>query len=488
MIRSIERARRGGGLANAVVVAFVVAAGTTAIAVAPTRARAEGRPSYGGAVVGAVRSEPISLEPPLARTQAEIALVTAVCDPLYRVGGNGQVEAHLAASLPSPTPEPHTVRIAIRPGVQFHDGTPVLAADVARALERARRGGGLDKTVQAVAALANDEVLLTLVEPWNAARDEVLLALASPLASIWKPSNEPLVCTGPFVVTRLDRPGRRITLTANEIHFAGRPYIDRVELRWYEQPDAEARAYESGVTQISLRGAIAFTGHRPKFATDELVGPASMLAFIGFGRGHRGALRAPGFGRALSLALDRASFRFVGTGGPVLPTVDPLPPALGGRQASAAESRARRSAAGAALRRAVAANPTLASVASGRAVVSVLVDRTRPDDLEIAQKIASALDRIGVRARIDPVAPGELSRRVAEGRSDLYVGQLAVPARSRSVVQQVVRQVQRRDGARPVALFYRALRVHHLRRLWGLRFDELGALRIADAFYGADGS
>ena len=110
-------------------------------------------------------------------------------------------------------------------------------------------------------------------------------------------------------------------------------------------------------------------------------------------------------------------------------------------------------------------------------------DRTRPDDIEVAQKIVSGLDKIGVRARIDPVAPGEFRRRVAEGRSDLYIGELAVVARSRSVAERVVRRIERRDGAAPVALFFRGLRVHHQRRLRGLRFDALGALRLADAFF-----
>ena len=237
------------------------------------------------------------------------------------------------------------------------------------------------------------------------------------------------------------------------------------------------------MTHVSLRGSIAFTGHKPKFPTDDMTGPASLLAYVGVGAGHGGSLRTRAFGRALSLSIDRGSFRFVGVGGPVRPAVDPIPEDLGGQAPTAAQLRSRRDAARRELRRAVLSRPALASVASGEAVVSILVDRSRPDDVDIAQKVLRGLDRIGVRARVDPVSPGELRRRVGEGRCDLYIGQLATASRSKTVVERIVASIEARDGAPLVPLFHRGLRVHHRRSLFGLRFDAVGGLSMADAFH-----
>src|SRR5262249_35214286 len=89
------------------------------------------------------------------------------------------------------------------------------------------------------------------------------------------------VGSGPFVLKRMD--AGKVELAAFPEHFAGRPYLDGLTLRWRENADAEARAYVAGEADFSLRGAVGFAGHEPKYPTGALEGPATILAYLAFG-------------------------------------------------------------------------------------------------------------------------------------------------------------------------------------------------------------
>lgn len=491
---------------------------------ATTPAPAETRPGYGGALIGSLLSEPVEIDPVRARTHAEVTLVTLLFDTLYRAGGKEadgslRVVPHVAASLPevSPSPSPSSdggdlrVRIAIRPGIVFHDGTLLTAEDVARSLERvmASEAGWLVGPVRSVAAEPGEAaIVLELSRP----APELGTLLTAPATSITPrgtaPSWRRAVGSGPFKLDRIERERRRIRLGAANNHFAGRPYIDSLELGWFERSDDEATAYEAGRAHFSLRGQVAYPGHKPTYRTAETTGPAAVLAYVGFGRSAalRPVLQSVDLRRALSLALDRNGFRGVGTGEQVVAAVVPAPLAMDGPAAGERERQARLDQARQALALAGRRVPRLAQALAGQKSLSleVIIDRSRPDDREIAEKVITALFRLGITARITDLPAGEHGDRVRRGECDLYIGQLVAPVPTAALLVAAAFAAgsddwaARRLGRAPlqldvalrafaermpvVPLFHRALRVHHRVSVRGVSVDDAALVPWDDLY------
>ena len=100
----------------------------------------------------------------------------------------------------------------LRPGVKFHDGSLLTAAAAAEAL----------KPIAAVAW--GDALVIRSEQP----APNLLQTLAS--SSIYKRAADgSIIGTGPYGVTTWE-PNRRAVFTANEDYWAGRPYIDRIEV------------------------------------------------------------------------------------------------------------------------------------------------------------------------------------------------------------------------------------------------------------------
>lgn len=475
------------------------------VVTAAPAARGEGRPEYGGDVVGSLLGEPSTLDPVHARTHAEVTLVSLIFDTLYRFDDKGRVRPHLASALPRISADRLTAHIPLVSGVTFHDGGPLSAADVAASLQRLAgdaRAGWLLAPVRGVRA-GEGEVIIDL------RRDTPELAqlLAAPQTSITPrgaaPAGDRAIGTGPFALRVIDRRARRVVLGAFDGHFAGRPYLDTVELDWFQDPDEEARRYERGLTHMSLRGAVAFSGHQPKFATDEVEGPATLLVFVGFGRAHKPVENSRDFRHALSLSVARTGFRGVGTGERVVPAVYPDAVDIGGEATDRADRSERPAEARAALARAARRVPQLAGAAS-KLDLEVLIDKSRPDDREVAEKVVAALYRLGVRSHIVALATPAFAAHTQRGACDLYIGQLAtpvpVPALATAAAfavggddwtrRMLTKARLRPDGARvwfdqrlPILpLFHRAVRVHFRHDLRGVGFDGTTRLGLADVF------
>lgn len=466
-----------------------------AVALAVTgSASAETRPRYGGAIVASLLSEPVSLDPVEARSHAEVTLTSLLFDTLYKVDDRGLVRPHLAVAVPRLSADRLTARIALVSGVRFHGGGELGPADVVASLERAARSrssGWLLAAVRTV-RVAGSEVVISLKRD----TPELVTLLAAPQLAITPggvaPRERTAVGTGPFALRTLDRKAGRVVLAAAEDHFAGRPYLDSVELRWYRDADEEARQYERGSTHVSFRGAAAFSGHRPKYATDDVEGPATLMVYVGFGRAHAAISASRDYRRALSLALARNGFRGLGSGERVVPAVFPDAVDIGGEATDRAARAEQPAEARAAMTRAARAVPELRAGAS-KPTLEVIIDATRPDDREVAEKVVAALYRLGLRARITELPALTFATRVARGACDLYVDQLASPVPDATLAIAAAFALGGDDwtermlakarllpaGTRvwfeqrlPVLpLFHRSVRAHYRRNLRGLGFD-----------------
>jgi len=464
---------------------------------------AETRPHYGGTVEATLLGAPASLDPATARTHAEATVVSLVFDTLYRIGPDGVPQPHLAAALPVADAKLATVRIEIRKDIKLHDGTLLTPHDVAASLDRARTTAKwVLADVKSISADA-DSVELELREEPSAhggSTDDLAVFLSLPQTAITKGGRAPgvkVVGSGPFKVKQLDGPRHRLELEAFDDHFAGRPYIDELVLRWYDTPDGEARRFETGNAQLSARGVAAFAGGQPMFKADDVEGPAALLLYVGFGRLHPEVLADPAFRHALDLVLARAGLAGLGSGERVVPSHVPVP-----IEAGAPPLVARSGDVDGAL--AALAHSPVAALAPGRRsslALEILVEDTRPDDREIAERVLAGLDQLGIHAKISAVTAQALRDRVASGRADLYIGQIAAPVTAQVAWwaaafgagnDDTLQKLGAFDAATAakafeqrlpiVPLMFRSIRLWHRTDVRGVSFDATGRPCFADLF------
>ncbi len=454
-------------------------------------ARAETRPHYGGTVEATLLGAPGSLDPVAVRSHAEATVISLAFDTLYTVGADGIAQPHLAVDPPVLDEKKLVARIAIRPDVKFHDGTALTAQDVAASLERARTAAKWAFAPVISLRADGDAVELQLRAP--VPELETLLAL--PQAAVTKggkPAGERPIGSGPFVIEAIDRAHHRLVLRAFDDHFAGRPYVDQLILRWYDTPDGEARKFETGAAHVSARGATAFAGAQPAFKADDVEGPTAVLVYVGFGRNQPQVTGAPAFRRALDLALARSALATIGSGERVVPTHSPVPAEAGGVPLDAAARAGDPDAARAQLD-AAHLHPTR---------LEILVEDTRPDDREIAERVVRALDKLGVPAAIVAVTAGALRDRIAKGNCDLYVGQLVAPVTSQLAWWgtafaaggddwpvpaleagglDLAAAAKAFDNRLPIVpLMFRSVRLWHRTDVRGVAFDGFGRPTFAD--------
>ena len=92
----------------------------------------------GGTLTIVRPTDPVSLDPQLETTAPGAWVYFNMLEPLLTLDEKMQIRPALAASYEVMSPT--KVRFKLRPGVKFHDGTPLNAAAVKFTFERALRG------------------------------------------------------------------------------------------------------------------------------------------------------------------------------------------------------------------------------------------------------------------------------------------------------------------------------------------------------------
>ncbi|HEX2690862.1 MAG TPA: ABC transporter substrate-binding protein [Kofleriaceae bacterium] len=468
-------------------------------------AHAESRPRYGGIVEASLLGAPVALDPIAAQASADVTVVGLVFDTLYTIGPDGTVQPHLALGPPVLDPARQTAHIALRRGVVFHDATPMTASDVADSLERVRtKIAWLLAPVTGVRT-SGDGVDLVLRAPGA----DLATLLALPETAITKRGQAPAagrpIGTGPFSVASVDPAHKKLVLKAFDDHFAGRPYLDRLVLDWFDTPDGEARRFETGATQLSARGVAAFAGAAPKYPASEVEGPAALLLFVGFGKRHPQITGDRRFRRAFDLALDRGAIATITTGEHTLPTRLPVPIEAASTTLEAAARAGDASQAQLVLGDAAKHNAALAPGSLAGMKLSIIVEDTRPDDREIALRVARGLDKLGIGFTIEAVPADKLRQRVQGGDCDLWIGQLTAPITVTAAwwgkafaadndgwaeaqlaagpIDAALAEQAFAERLPIVPLMFRSLLIWYRSDVHGLGFDALGRPGLADLYW-----
>ena len=133
---------------------FCIVLAALTLAALPAPAEAQKR---GGTLTIVRPTDPVSLDPHLETTAPGAWVYYNILEPLVTLDERMQLQPKLATSwdVLSPT----KVRFKLRPGVKFHDGTPMNAAAVKFTLDRALRGTPPARWASLAGSLAGAEVV-----------------------------------------------------------------------------------------------------------------------------------------------------------------------------------------------------------------------------------------------------------------------------------------------------------------------------------------
>lgn len=244
------------------------------------------RPHYGGTLRVQMRARVNALEPSEFAVQENLAAL--VFDRLVNWSESGQPQPALAISWRHDA-DFKRWEFELRPGVKFHDGSPLTAAIAATALER-------------LGAIAPSDTLVIRSEQPN---PKLLATLAGAGQSIWKRGADGgLLGTGPFRIVNWDQ-GRRAVFAANEDYWAGRPYLDALEIEMGRSPREQALDFDlnrADIVELASGDSRRNLRNGGRIWTSQ---PVDLLALI-FEPGADERFR-----EAVALSIDRATIHNV---------------------------------------------------------------------------------------------------------------------------------------------------------------------------------
>lgn len=182
-------------------------------------AGAEERPRYGGSLRVQLRESVVSLDPADGKdlTLARSRIAQLLFDRLTEVDDQGHARPQLAISWTTDASH-KTWRFTLRPNVTFHDGTPLTNAQVIANFANDSRWQVRAGNGPLVVVFECPAPIYDLPAVLAGARHSIILRSAAGIQG-----------TGPFKAI-VWQPGRQLSLAANLDHYAGRPYIDGVEI------------------------------------------------------------------------------------------------------------------------------------------------------------------------------------------------------------------------------------------------------------------
>ena len=194
-------------------------------------------------------------------TALQAFLDTLSAEPLVTVAWNGRPQPKLASEWKW-SDDGRMLRLRLRPGVVFHDGSPLTAKAVVGALEFRLKEQGYAR-VRSISAEGSDTIVFLLKEP-----DAFLITQLFDTTIKIGVGDERTVATGPFVI-RSRKP--ELVLESFAKYHMGQPSISQVLVRTYETPRASYAAM--------MRGDIDYLYEVNRDAVDFLEAGTSIRTF-----------------------------------------------------------------------------------------------------------------------------------------------------------------------------------------------------------------
>ena len=255
-----------------------------------------------------VQSAPSALDLPVNSSTADYwdaaRVLSLIADNLVALDAQDRPHPALALSWQSDATARHW-QFALRHGVRFQDGSAASAAAIAQILGAIRPEWNV----------RGSEDSLTI--DTEVSSPSLLAELALPRSLIVKRNSNGLpIGTGPFLVTDWQA-GKLLKLAANEESWAGRPFLDAVEIEFGKALREQAIALELGKTDVVEAGPQAGGPERLRPSL-----PVELMALV-FAANSRAT--DPRLREALSLSIDRKPIQSVLLKGAAEPAASVLP-------------------------------------------------------------------------------------------------------------------------------------------------------------------
>ncbi len=276
-------------------VAALVIVITTMIATAA----AETRPHYGGTLRVMQESAPNTLDLPVNATPAEYwdaaRTLSLIGDTLVKLDAESRPQPALAVAWQS-DPSARHWQFTLRRGVKFHDGSPASPAAIAQIL------GAIHPNW--IVRAASDSISIDS----DISISSLLAELALPRNILLKRNaNNLLIGTGAFVIADW-QPGKLLKLAANEESWAGRPFVDAVEIEFGKSLRDQAIALELDKVDVIESAPQAVNEAQRRGASLSLSLPVELLSLV-FPANSKA--QDPRVREALALAIDRKPIQSV---------------------------------------------------------------------------------------------------------------------------------------------------------------------------------
>jgi peptide/nickel transport system substrate-binding protein len=265
---------------------FCLMMGVLALSVA-----ARTRPHYGGTLRVEIEGDPWQRPGGLVRSM--------VLDGLTGMSADGNARPALAVEWKSEDGD-HRWQFRLRPGVHFHDGTPLNSANVVASLTVICGAGCPWTTVHAVGSsvvFTSDAPLPNL--PELLASDSYRIALSG---SENDTGASGVIGTGPFSVTSFSN--GILTLTASDNCWQGRPFLDSIEIHAHRTIRDQWLDLGVGRADLAEVPAEQMRQAREQHLTMVASPSVSLLALT---ISDTGALANPNLRAAMALAVDRSA-------------------------------------------------------------------------------------------------------------------------------------------------------------------------------------
>ena len=281
--------------------------------IAPVPASAATRPHYGGTLRVMLQSAPDALDLPANATPADYwdaaRTLSLIGDTLVKLDAQARPQPALAVAWQS-DPSARHWQFTLRRGVKFHDGSAASPAAIAQILGAIHSGWSVRAAVDSVSIESETPMPALLAE------------LALPRNLLLKRNTNHLpIGTGPFLIAEW-QPGKRLRLAANEDSWAGRPFVDAVEIEFGKSLRDQAIALELDKTDVIEAAPQAASGSQRHSTSSSLSLPVELLALV-FSANSKA--QDPRLREALALAIDRKPIQSVLLKGAGEPAASILP-------------------------------------------------------------------------------------------------------------------------------------------------------------------
>ncbi|MFN7914323.1 MAG: ABC transporter substrate-binding protein [Vicinamibacterales bacterium] len=279
-------------------------------------------------IVVSMTTGPNNLDPRFGTDDASAKVHQLIFDNFVELDEHLQVVPKLAASLQHP--DPVTWVATVRPGVRFHDGRPLKAADVVFTFGQfldpnvtSPRKGGY-RELQSVVARDDHTVVFTLTKPFASFPINLMMPIL-PEGSGPEVRDHP-VGTGPYRFVRY-AVDDRIELTANPDYWDGAPKNAGLVLKIVPDDVMRGLELQRGTMDLVVNDLVPDIVHqlRNEAALQTVEGPGVDYQYIGL-NAQDAVLKDVRVRRALAYAVDREAIVQHLRRGLAMPAAGMLPP------------------------------------------------------------------------------------------------------------------------------------------------------------------